>query len=593
MTLKFRDVWPVKNWKLIVVILVSAAAYLNTVGHQFVMDDQSIITKNKFTQQGFGGVIDHLTHSYWFGYNGKNEGNYRPITGVSFAIEHALFGDSAAIGHLLNVLFYTLLCSMLLLWLNRIGWLDPTFNMVLVLLFAVHPVHTEVVANIKSRDEIYCFLFLILSLLYFQKWLESANVKALAISGLWLLLSLLSKETSVAMLPVYLVVAFRKKANWGEALKATIGPSIATAVYLLIYFGVTRIMDKTEFDVLDNALVQQADSMDLLATKFWIVGSYFKLLLLPTPLFYDYGFNTVQISSLSDPLVLISLAVLVGLFALFIVKVRKIQELESNSWLLALGFLLLPLVPVTNFVVNIGSTMAERFLFMPSFGFLLLVFLFIARFVASRQKVMIVSSSLVALLFFSMTINRNEDWQSNETLYVADIEMLPNGALAHQRLATVYQIEGDRKGNRASQVAAYRKAIPLLEKAISIHPYPDFYRQLGELYGATDQWKLMIEAEEKFVALDSSDAEVWMQLGVAHAMTQKARPAARAFEKALELNPTDITTMNNLAKTYAALKRPEEAVKLFNNALELEPTNAIAIEGLISLELESSEAPLE
>ena len=148
-----------KTWTYILIGSLAFALYANTLNHDYVLDDKAIITQNTFTQKGFSGIFDHLTHSYWYGINNKDAGNYRPMSGISFSIENALFGNNPTMGHLLNILFYALLCMVLYHWLRTLQLMDQRWLMLSIILFAAHPIHTEVVANIKSRDEIYALLF--------------------------------------------------------------------------------------------------------------------------------------------------------------------------------------------------------------------------------------------------------------------------------------------------------------------------------------------------------------------------------------------------------------------------------------------------
>lgn len=141
--------------------IVAFALYANTLTHGYVLDDTIVITDNDFTAAGFAGIGDLLTTDSFHGFLGRDVeelagGRYRPLSLVTFAIEGALFGKSPGVGHLGNVLLFALCCVMLLIVLEALLRDRPSLGplpvaFVAALLFAAHPVHREVVANIKGR----------------------------------------------------------------------------------------------------------------------------------------------------------------------------------------------------------------------------------------------------------------------------------------------------------------------------------------------------------------------------------------------------------------------------------------------------------
>ena len=97
--------------------------YINTLSFDYNLDDGIVITGNKYTKQGFAGIKNILTHDTFVGYFGDGqlleEGRYRPLTQVLFAIQYQFFGLNPFIGHLFNVLFYALTCVFLFLLLQK------------------------------------------------------------------------------------------------------------------------------------------------------------------------------------------------------------------------------------------------------------------------------------------------------------------------------------------------------------------------------------------------------------------------------------------------------------------------------------------
>ena len=160
--------------KYLIILAASFVVYGNTISHDFVLDDDVVYRYNRYVQSGLKGVPDILSHGFLHGFNARNDQSYRPVVLVVFAVEHALFGNNPNALHFLNIMYYGLLCCLLYYLLNL---LMPQKNewllLFIVLLYLTHPIHTEVVANIKGRDEILHAIFLVLSLIYSFHYINS------------------------------------------------------------------------------------------------------------------------------------------------------------------------------------------------------------------------------------------------------------------------------------------------------------------------------------------------------------------------------------------------------------------------------------
>src|SRR6185436_1377839 len=102
---------------------------------------------------------------------------YRPLSLVMFAIEYQFFGPNPAAGHFFNILTFIGCVIMLFLFLDKFfGGKKTAIAFIGALVFAVHPIHTEVVANIKSRDELLCYFFGFWSLNLFMNYMKSGKM---------------------------------------------------------------------------------------------------------------------------------------------------------------------------------------------------------------------------------------------------------------------------------------------------------------------------------------------------------------------------------------------------------------------------------
>src|SRR5581483_9106019 len=162
------------------------------VFNQYALDDSIAIERNDYVKQGISGIPKIMTtdaYDCFYRQMGADPraqysgGRYRPLCYVTFAIEQSLFGDSPFIRHLVNILCY-MVCLFLLFYflhdflLKKIpGGSDMAF--LSTLLFAIHPIHTEVVANVKSLDEILSLTLIMCTFIYAMKYTNSSKRKDL------------------------------------------------------------------------------------------------------------------------------------------------------------------------------------------------------------------------------------------------------------------------------------------------------------------------------------------------------------------------------------------------------------------------------
>mgnify|MGYP006108263613 CR=1 FL=1 len=137
----------------IIICVVALIQYGATFNHDYAWDDAIVITQNERVQQGLSEPSEFFRNikgdevQYRYG--------YRPITLLSFAWDIERSEMTPKTGHVMNVLYYALLCCLIFYFLRRMFPEKGTlFCIIIVGLFLIHPVHTEVVANIKLRDEI-------------------------------------------------------------------------------------------------------------------------------------------------------------------------------------------------------------------------------------------------------------------------------------------------------------------------------------------------------------------------------------------------------------------------------------------------------
>src|SRR6185369_15456580 len=138
--------------------------YIQTAGYSFALDDYSAILENSVTKDGIHAIPTIFKTSYRFGYPLQGDELYRPLSKSVFAIFWSLAPNNPLPLHLLNIVLYAATGFLLFTTLCRFLPQNIYIAFFSSILFIAHPIHSEVVANIKSLDEILAFFFFVCSL---------------------------------------------------------------------------------------------------------------------------------------------------------------------------------------------------------------------------------------------------------------------------------------------------------------------------------------------------------------------------------------------------------------------------------------------
>jgi len=471
------------SWYPVVLALI---VYANTFTHSYALDDYLIIVNNDLVQAGLSQIGELLSSPFTWG-AGFNDGLYRPFTLFSFALEVEVFGPGqATISHLINVLLYAALCGLLLLvcrsWFPH---LSPLWLLLLVGLYTVHPLHTEVVANIKSRDEILGFLFILLSACASHRYFKSGSNLTLVLSILSFSLALFSKESTIVFLVLlpfayyFLVGAERRSVAW-----VGLGYLGMALLFLVLRHYVLQVwhpaIDYTQvYNELSNSLAPST-GIDRFGMAALLVAKYLFMSLFPLHLGYEYSFNQIPLREIGNLWVLLSIATNLGLIYLMIQGLLK-----KKNYGFALLFFYATIALYSNWLFIIGVTFAERFAFVPSFAIcLLLVSVLEAtsqKFEGSRRWCLGLAG-IIVLSFAARTVLRNPTWKDNTSLFIGDIENVSQSAKAQYNCATQYS-DLARAATEPERGKLTQLAVQYFEQAIALYPdYPDAQNNLANIY---------------------------------------------------------------------------------------------------------------
>lgn len=554
-----------------VIFTLALLMYLNTIPNQWALDDGISAYKNNFVKRGISGIPDILSKDAFAGFYGRDMnfvagGRYRPLAPVVFAVQAEVLApaeksanEQAAIDkegyrikdlsektlfphilHLFNALWYGLLCLLLyrtLLLLFQAKQASHSgraefLGLVSALIYTVHPLHTEAVANVKGLDEILAMLGSVAALYFVtRQYLHARNEDTRSPQQLMVralgcyTLALFAKEHAVTFIAVIpLALWFFTDAGPKKIAQLTAPLLLPLLLFLGARSAVLHSSNKgaiaeelmnDPFLVLDTtaqyALLTPTSDIKVLvnpnantytkmpysqqlATNFYTWGKYFQLLAVPYPLTVDYYPRQIAIRSFTDAGVLFS--VLLNMFllgwALFNLRKRKI---------IAFGILyyFITFSPVSNLFFPIGTNMAERFMFMPSLGFCIIVASLLydlgKKWGGAKEgslfNTILLGVGALVCVFAALTVKRNFDWKDDLTLFSKDINVSVNSGkittdLAGQLINKAIRIREEKEEEIESLSAAQKKAImqvteaeqaaliiqaiPLLKKTLTIHP---------------------------------------------------------------------------------------------------------------------------
>ncbi len=584
---------------MIALFLFGILLYANTINHDYVLDDAAAITKNKIVQRGVDGIPELLKTGFYYGYFGYNNNLYRPLPLVTFAIGHSLWGNDRQYEHLINVLLFAfagvLVFSILYSLLGNAFWL---MALLISALFVAHPVHTEVVANIKSRDELLAFIFSMFSLIVSVRFVLTKKIKFIVYAAVSYFLAMLSKESSIAFMLIiplcmYLIALPNQteskntiKINWQKIIVGIMAVGVVMT-YLIIRYMLFHNDKETTIQVmsLDNVM-SNLGFFERLPTAIFVLGRYLWILFFPHPLVYDYSFKELTVVKWGDLGFIISSLVYLALLAYGVLQARKKKLLGFG-----ILFYLISIFIVSNIALTIGSGMAERFLFTPSLGFCIAFGIVLFKLTKASAndfrdpkflRLVLPVSLVILCLYGFKTITRNTDWRNQLTLFSNDVKYAPMSARIHFSLGNELLEQGKLLQDKKIQGEMYDKAEVELKKTLNIFPkYAEAIVSLANLY----QEKGDFEKANEYMSMVSSTslggggaAAEQLSYNKANALLgmKDYRGAINYYQQAIATNPKSVESYINMGIAYKEMNMPDSAIKVINIGIQINPKSSEA-----------------
>ncbi len=583
-----------KYYPHIVFILFSLLLYGNTLSFDYTLDDFIVIKQNAFTTKGFTGIPDIFGYDSFTGFFGKEKklvegGRYRPLSIATFAVEYQFFGKlNPFFSHLVNILIYAFTASLLFIIFRRLLPVKPKFpwffsgSFAIALIFLAHPVHSEVVANIKGRDELLALLLSLVAVWISIRYSEILRPWLLVAIAFSLFLALLSKENAMAfviIIPAIIFLFFKEKLR--ALLHITIALFMAGIAFVLLRYNILGYLSSGELpsELLNNPFLGASVSQKF-GTILLTLGEYLRLLLYPATLTHDYYPYHIPLTELVDFVPLLSLC-------LYLMMIGMLLNFKREPIIsIALLIYLVPLAIVSNLFFPVGTFMNERFIYFSSVGFIVCaiyiiwykipVWSHVSPFIGKGTIIFILA---VLILFTSRTITRNSVWESNFTLFTRDVLISENSIKCNVAAGGEWMAFADQQKDNQIRAEAYQKAIGYLEKSLSIYPKAtNGHILLGnalakynkDYTGALEHYLAVLKYEpfdpnatkNVFIVMNSLDNKGYLNFKIS------------ICRQLISLNPENVEAMSLAGKLYGQYKQNFDSALFFlDKSYQIQPQN--------------------
>jgi len=578
-------------------IVLAIAAYGNSLSNGFVWDDHQQILSNPAVKGGaplaplFTADVRFTSHSQSF-----QNTDYRPLQMLTYRLLFGAFGADAGAFHWCSLLF-AIACGLAVFF---VFW-ELTHRLPLALaaaaFFVLHPVHTEAVDWIAALPELGFSLFLLLSFALFLMNRDSAkatqrNAKywlILAFSWLSFALALLWKETAVVF-PVLIagyVWLMERNGDEQKFSHRVRSMLLASAPYWCILFGYLGLRAY----LLGAAGVSSRDwaltPVQLAVNALGLMEAYWAKLAFPLQLNAYYSFSPIR--SLASMRAIAVALIALAAAAIVIVLVRRrlatdastSEDASQNDFRLSLFsafWTLITLLPAMDLGALGRNPFTERYLFLPSAGFCLLVVLVAAWAIEQTPKRVrkFLGPGLLAVVlvcFFIETVERNSEWKDDLTIFSAALPFSPNAPFVHTMIATH---ESDDSTQTADAEQHFLRAAELAE----LQTPPDrldtvtAYRGLAWIDANRSQYSQALALLAKATQIDPTDADTDGEKGLILARSGDGLAALPLLQHSLAEEPDNENVLSALGVvTRDNLHDPAKAAGLFERAIAAHGVN--------------------
>lgn len=538
-----------RYFSISILLLISIGLYLPTLEYGFVYDDKFQILDNKWITD-VKYIPDVFSSSVWSFDSGATSNIYRPLMHVIYMLEYYLFGLKPWGYHLVNILLHALNTVIVFLLSSHIlknhqkttekkpagteeieqrqpdfsgtfSKITPAFFA--AFFFATHPINTETVAWIGTLPELFMTAMYLSSFFLYITCSPGFNLRFI-FSLVLFLIAVLFKETALTL---FLVILLYDYYRWN--IISVLKRYKRYTPYLLIIAGYMAL----RIHALGGVTVRENARMgveQLILNFFPLFLQYTKKLLLPFDLKAIYVF--LPVNSLSEWIVIGAIA-----FTFMYMTFWYISKKRDIIFFLSLTFIFTPLIPIYYLPAMRDTVFAERYLYLSSFGFAILISyimgkasLYLSHGRHNRVKInrgFTVLSLMILLVFIILSGKRMPVWESDFTLWSDTVKKSPYSSIAHNDL-------GIALGKRGR----IKEALHHLSESLKIEPdNAETYNNFGIVLFASGRTEDAVFKFSEAIRIDPNLARAHYNLGFVLVEQKKIDNAIFHFKEALRIQP--------------------------------------------------------
>jgi Flp pilus assembly protein TadD len=543
--------------------------YAMTLSASFLYDDDAIIRTNRWVSDP--SVLLQLPGKPLLAASPVGTTNYyRPVVNVLYNLTWQAGGGRPLAFHALNCVLHALNATLLLMLIGRLGGVTRAAAIGAAVLFAVHPLTSEVVAWPSCLPELgYTAFGFSALLLQIASWRRSGRGALSFRAGACacFFFALACKETALAFIPLVLVLELwvRPDSKGGKS---------AAAFTLLPYLAAAGLFFLARTSVLGGLIPPGSHGTRTLADAVWnapwLVLLYVKSMLLPSPLLIQHVIRLVK-SAVDVRFLTGVVALSAGTFG--VLRLRKTRP----DLAFAACMTLFPLLPALYIPALGRDPFAERYAYLSVAGFCWLLVGGVGALVR-RARVPLPRWGLPALLIATalaagaVTAARTADWEDDETLGRASIRDDPEASLGYMLAGNWHVREGDKE----EALRLFNDGLAHVPESVELQQYAiGLGIQLGHLTQED-----AVRAYERLVPLATGSAPAQFNLGQALLQNGRLDQAKSAFERALALSPNSVPSMTALAVVASKQGDDATAIALCRRALTVDDHSIAALQQL-------------
>lgn len=545
---------------LTLVAAAAVAVYANALANGLVVDDQYQIVANPWVRS-LANVRAVFSSGVW-DFDGRISSYYRPMMYVFYSLVYAVAGTAPWAYHLLNVvlhagtavLAFLIARSLLPSQADRDPW-GSAPALLVGLLFAVHPIHTEAVAWAAALPDLSFSFFYLAAFYLVIRGAERYVNLALALAAY--AVALLSKEPAIT-LPVLLLVywALREGRQLGIVglVKRLLPWLVVSAAYLVV-----RQL------VLGNVAPQVSSvtlsTSEYILTAGALLGRLLRAAVFPTQLNFWPVFVPVRSPwSFDAALALVT----IGAWAAFLAWAVRRRALVP---VIALTLSVLPVTPallLRSLNLGVESAFAERYVYLSSFGVILLAGWAVAALQPAHRQLarsLAVVLALLAVVGAAATVQRNPVWKNALSLWGDAAAKSPGSGVANVNYGFALMTAGQTElGQR------------YVARGVSLAPHL-VQRTMRRAVSNAQQGRSAdaILAFHNVLVMDPRSAEAHYNLGVLYEERRQNDRAVSEYLAAIALDPTAANAHNNIGILYFTMGQPEQGLRHLEEAVRLGP----------------------